>query len=501
MNPLQFIKKARWRKIAIGLVFLIVLLVTLLVFAGTWFSYQGRREWAQTKVELLKRGELLSFEGLAPAPVPPEKNFFADPIWEPNAEGQISLFDPQISPGEAARLKAQFPGLADLVKEGNRRQLVQAVGKRANDRSMTQEEAVFVLALLEPVQSTFDTIRRLGRRSEARFPVDYSRGVFMPMPHDWALFEAGLMLWRSAQAHDALGQTEQSLDEILLMLRLSRAVDDEPIMMSFFVATSIDVLALSLIERQLPTFSDRQTQDIELALGQINVLKKLTKVLRGERAIGNQFFDQSRQISAAEMAKNAKSITADVWGEKLPGVAWDLVGVYRFMFLDEDQAFFNKTYQRLLDRLGEKPDMLQPSEVERLETDLEQEIQGADRYRHALTSLISPKLKTFLSMAADEETKVRQARIACAIQRYALAEKALPSSLDQLVPKYLEHVPGDVISGGPMHYRSDGKEYVLWSVGWNDQDDGGEASPQEKIRWKKLDWVWKGRLPAVWKEL
>ncbi len=41
MNPLQFIKKAPWRKIAIGAVFLFVLVVTLIVLAGAWFSYQG----------------------------------------------------------------------------------------------------------------------------------------------------------------------------------------------------------------------------------------------------------------------------------------------------------------------------------------------------------------------------------------------------------------------------------------------------------------------------
>ncbi len=501
MNPLQFIKKAPWRKIAIGAGFLFVLFVTLIVLVGAWFSYQGRREWAETKAELLKRGEVLSYEGLVPPPLPPEQNFFADPIWEPDADGRIDLFALQISPDEAAQLKTRFPSVADLVKEGNRVQVVQAVGRRAKDRSMTPEEAAFVLAVLEPVQGDLDTLERLAKRPGARFPVDYSKGIAMPLHHVTALLKAGQVLQRRAQAEAALGRIDQSVDDILLILRLAHTVDEEPVLISFLVALSLDSIALDVIEKQVPGWNAEQAQRVGQALGQSDILKMAAKSFRGERAFGNQLFDQLKQASHEELGKTLQMVVGISDTENHPdhpsGLVMIFVDAYRFAFLDGDRAYLNKTHQRWLDSLENGSRILRPRDFENIDSELEMERQELSRFRHVLTLVTAPGLMNVFPKAASVETKMRQALIACAVQKYALSEKALPSSLDQLVPKFLENVPRDVINGGPMHYRSDGKEYVLWSVGWNERDDGGEGSPNERSPEKKLDWVWKGHLPET----
>ncbi|GAT34578.1 hypothetical protein TSACC_23009 [Terrimicrobium sacchariphilum] len=502
MNPLSMMKRIPWRKILSSIGFLLLLLVTLIVLAGTWFSFQGRREWAETKAELQRRGEVLSYEGLVPAPVPPEQNFFADPIWEPDANGRVDLLALQIGPAEAAHLKAGFPSVADLVKEGDRVKVVQAVGRRAKDRTMTPEEAAFVLAVLEPVQGDLDTLERLAKRPEARFPVDYSKGLAMPLHHVTALLKLGQVLLRRAQAEAAVGRTEQSVDDILLILRLARTVDDEPVLISFLVALSLDSLALDVIEKQVPSWNAEQAQRVGRALGQSDILKQAARAFRGERAFGNQLVDQLKQASHGEVGKTLQMMVGVSDVENRPtGLALIFVDVYRFAFLDGDRAYFNKTHQRWLDSLEKEPGRVHPHDFENIGTELEREKQEMNRYRHVLTLVMMPALTSAFSRAASVETRVRQARIACAIQRYALSERALPSALDQLVPRYLEGIPTDVISGRPMHYRSDGKEYVLWSVGWNEKDDRGEGSPSERRPEKKLDWVWKGRLPEVWRAL
>lgn len=498
VNPLQMMKRIPWRKIVSSIGFLLLLLFTLLVLVVAWFSYQGRREWAETKSELLSRGELLSYEGLIPAPVPTEQNFFADPIWEPDAVGQIDLFAPQISPEEAASLEACFPDVADLVKEGNRWEVIQNVGRRAKDRNMTQAEADMVLAVLRPVQGDFDTLRTLAVRPEARFPVEYSKGISMELPHVHALFKAGLMLHRRAQAEAVLGQTDLSVDDILLIMRLAHTLDNEPVLISFLVAISLDSLALDAIEMLVPTWSATQVQRVERALGQSDVLEQMTKAFRGVRASGNQLMDQLKQASLGEFVKTLQLINSEVALEYPPpnSTACFLLA-YRFAFLEGDRARLNQVFQRLLDCLEKESGLLRPHDFEGLYSDLEREMQGLNRDRYIVTYLETPALKYVFPKAASVETRVRQARIACAIQRYALSERALPSALDQLVPQYLERIPTDVINGGPMRYRSDGKEYMLWSAGWNEKDDGGEGSPNERSPEKRLDWVWKGRLPET----
>ena len=68
------------------------------------------------------------------------------------------------------------------------------------------------------------------------------------------------------------------------------------------------------------------------------------------------------------------------------------------------------------------------------------------------------------------------ARVAIALERYRLAHGEYPESLDALSPQFIDKLPHDIINGQPLHYRrtSDG-QFVLYSVGWNETDDGGEV--------------------------
>ena len=87
--------------------------------------------------------------------------------------------------------------------------------------------------------------------------------------------------------------------------------------------------------------------------------------------------------------------------------------------------------------------------------------------------------------------------MACALERYRLAHGQFPESLDALVPEILSQLPHDVLNGQPFKYRrtADG-QYLLYSVGWNETDEGGVlvlTQSGEGIDQKTGDWVW--RLP------
>jgi hypothetical protein len=70
------------------------------------------------------------------------------------------------------------------------------------------------------------------------------------------------------------------------------------------------------------------------------------------------------------------------------------------------------------------------------------------------------------------------------------------------VPQFIAKLPHDLIGGQPLKYRrtnppsSDsgaaGGQFVLYSVGWNEKDDGGQVV-SGKDRWANVeqgDWVW-----------
>lgn len=76
------------------------------------------------------------------------------------------------------------------------------------------------------------------------------------------------------------------------------------------------------------------------------------------------------------------------------------------------------------------------------------------------------------------QTQQQMTLAALGIQRYTLATGSVPKALSDLVPKYLSTVPHDHMGGGELRYRAESaSSYLLYSVGLNGQDDGGDASP------------------------
>jgi hypothetical protein len=54
-------------------------------------------------------------------------------------------------------------------------------------------------------------------------------------------------------------------------------------------------------------------------------------------------------------------------------------------------------------------------------------------------------------------------------------------------------VPHDVINGQPLHYRrTDDGRFELYSVGWNETDDGGTLGRDRngRLDLSQGDWAW-----------
>jgi hypothetical protein len=114
--------------------------------------------------------------------------------------------------------------------------------------------------------------------------------------------------------------------------------------------------------------------------------------------------------------------------------------------------------------------------------------------------LLMPALSRAVTKAARMQVHLDCARIACAIERHHLATGALPDQLTALVPRLLDRVPTDVIDGNPLRYaRKPDGSYMIYSIGWNESDDGGEIAltkgtePASDLM--RGDWVW--RMPAT----
>ncbi len=85
---------------------------------------------------------------------------------------------------------------------------------------------------------------------------------------------------------------------------------------------------------------------------------------------------------------------------------------------------------------------------------------------------------------------------AVALKRHLVRRGKPAPNLGALVPEFLPSVPIDYMDGRPMKYRlnSDGN-WMLYSVGENGVDDGGDASANDNGQ--RYSTIWAGR-DAVW---
>ena len=95
-------------------------------------------------------------------------------------------------------------------------------------------------------------------------------------------------------------------------------------------------------------------------------------------------------------------------------------------------------------------------------------------------------LKATRTMARNQ-TMANEAFIACGLERYRLAHGQYPETLEVLVPQFAQKLPHDIVGGQPLKYHPTlNGRFVLYSVGWNEKDDGGVAGKAVE----EGDWVW-----------
>src|ERR1035441_5437059 len=88
--------------------------------------------------------------------------------------------------------------------------------------------------------------------------------------------------------------------------------------------------------------------------------------------------------------------------------------------------------------------------------------------------MLLPAITRAETKFAFGQTRVNLAIVACALERFRVAQGQFPESLEPLSPRFLSQSPHDIITGAPLIYRrtQDG-QFILYSVGWNEKDDGG----------------------------
>jgi hypothetical protein len=114
-----------------------------------------------------------------------------------------------------------------------------------------------------------------------------------------------------------------------------------------------------------------------------------------------------------------------------------------------------------------------PEMVERLLNREDPGKEAGKKLGNKLICVFAPAVRKVQQAFDRVEQSQRNLHLAFALAAYRSDNGRYPAKLDELAPKYLAAVPGDLFSGKALVYRPDEKGYLLYSVGVNGRDEGG----------------------------
>ena len=501
--------------------FLAVLLVTVLFY--TEENWRGPWAWARRQRQMKMRGEQTTAKDFIPPHVPGKQNFAMTPVLDSafrarSLRGFTALsaalalaeeFDPAskgIRSNQVARANTWVrspPGLdvwrAVLMKATNQTVLPQ---DRLQATNFTVSEAAEAsLAALVGCEPFLEEIQSASLRPHSRFDIAYEQPdpASILLPHLAELRQLSQLLLLRASSELELDRTDAAFADVELMLRLADAMRTEPILISQLVRARQLQMAIEPLSFGMRKWSEPQLRALQEHLERFDFCTDGARVLRSERS----FFGDS-MIEFVRRSENRPQLLSGFGGfagSTTPG-GFEFAGVLMSIapegWFDLEHLSFSHMFEDyVLPTIDATNRLIRPGAARRAEARLAALVSHSAvglLLRHQFfCGLMLPSISKVAQKLAIAQTAADTTALACALERYRRRNGQFPDSLSQLVPEFIAQLPHDVINSQPLKYRrTDDGQYLLYSVGWNETDDGGKAvqSKSEEVDRLPGDWVW-----------
>lgn len=502
--------KLYWRVLRWGLVGLAVL-ATLAAILVTEEDWRGKRDWEAYKRAAAARGERLDVASAIPPMVPDDQNFFCAPIvattlaseWNSEAGPRtgtnsavdrmdFNLWRDHIGneinqggnwqKGTLTDLKEWQTALRDFAAtpEGKTNGFPVPAQPGAPAADVLFGLSVFDRALAE--------LRQASQRPHMRIPLDYNndfQSATELLPWLATMKRCAQFLELRSVAELQNNQSEEACGDVRLLLRVNDCIREQPFLISHLVRLAIVQIVIQPIYEGLAQrrWSDAQLAELEQALGKEDFLADYQFAMRGEKLFAIDTLEKqriTRQVRA--YGDNQQVVTNSMrW---TPAAYFYQSELWNAQMSDQMTPLLVDTTNRIVS----------PTTWRRTQADLQEQVKHfGPPYKAPVPGTVNALLVA-VKRFAFAQASTDLARTACALERYHLAHGEYPASLDALAPQFIERVPHDIINGQSLHYRrTDDGKFVLYSVGWDQKDDGGTVvlTANGTVDRDKGDWVWK----------
>ena len=362
-----------------------------------------------------------------------------------------------------------------------------------------QTPAQDVLLALSKYDSTIEDLRQASQLPYSRFPLEWDKDdpASILLPHLADLKRSSQVLQLRAIAELQNGESEKALADVKLSLRLADSVRAEPFLISHLVRIAMLQITLQPIYEGLAEnkWSEAQLADLDSELAKLDFLADYKTAMRGEMV-----FLQTGDIEYLRLHPKLLLIMSgervDNNGDSIPPLMI-VVGKFHLIpggwFYQNELRCVRTMEQFYLPLADINHQTISPEMTRRAVATVKANARHRNAYNF-LECLFVPSLGNAVQKFGYAQSSVNLARVANALERYRLAHGEFPDSLDALAAQFPDGIPHDVIGGQPLHYRrTDDGQFVLYSVGWNERDDGGIVGLFKSggADINKGDWVWR----------
>jgi hypothetical protein len=339
---------------------------------------------------------------------------------------------------------------------------------------LSSEDQQLLSAYLKLNEAALAKAGEAAALPQSRYPLDLTCGSYTLLPHLSKIKELARLEEYKALVAARAGNASEAAACVGNILGIAQTLDEEPLLISQLVRIACLSIACRTLECILNSTSlgAKDLQKLADSLATAQEKQPMVRALVGERAMYAPVFRMS-WAEIKRMADLGAPESSAGPARPLPGQSPWLVRASGF--LERDLNYFLDAIQTNIDFARKTfPESLQVTNVN---PKIEQE---AIRMKFILSSMVLPAMNRVIVKEAESQAHLRLAFTAVTVERFRLANKRLPSSLEELAPKFLSEVPLDPFTGQPLRYKQLPKGYVIYSLDKDGRDDGGKEKPANR---------------------
>ena len=460
-----------------------LLLLAVIVGWPVAAHYRAKNKVAAYRRQLIAQGEKLSVAELTPSPPADQDNGAASLMSAYWQAGTLNYTN------QPPTMRPVVPGRALVAW----RQAVLPTSDSTNVWPGLRDD-------FEKKSDALDAMREALEKPAIAFSVDYSQGFNVPLSHLAQLKGVAQLLSAATMLELHEGRVTNAVQNLRALTALVSRFKDEVMFISSLVRIADGAIAMNTAWEtiQSPDLNEEQLAALQADWESVDFLPQMEAALSMERQMSEKLFIEGRKspralLSAMSGGSGASSGLTELMelgkgvldnpGEGLQAIlhrypgywAWKWWGSY-----DDELANMQAVQADIIALREVRKEKCFAPALKRCDQ-ANEEIRKTHSKVGSWYGLggLSDSLQKALTRLRSIEMQRHLLVTAIALKRHQLRHGKFPASLDALTPGFLHEPPRDPIDGQSMRYRLQDGSFLLYSVGEDGVDNGGDPNPAQ----------------------